>query len=273
MTDDELKARMSDYDWYHMVPVTDTITTPGIKAYTVQVEQPLRIMKTLDLRDKRVLDIGCRDGLFSFLAERMDAGEIIGVDNNLSVGAVELLIPYLNSKVRMVEMNVVNLTPETFGTFDFIVFTGILYHLRYPIWSLNVVSQLLRPGGQVLIETGMLYDDNRHAFLYCPFGPDQPYDHTSVTFFNVPGLQQTLYSLGIEVEHWELLNSPLQDVRTKAQRISDILQSKPETPKVGRGTFLGRRMAEVPDPEASAIWNGVFRFDWQSAKEANQELS
>jgi SAM-dependent methyltransferase len=256
-----------------MIQVTDTITTPGIPAYTVQVQQPLRIMRSLDLKGKRVLDIGCRDGLFSFLAEQMGAEEVIGIDSNLSLGATELLIPYFGSRVKMVEMNVVDLTPETFGTFDFIVFTGILYHLRYPMWSLNVVSRLLVPGGRVLIETGMLYDDEQHALLYCPFGPEQPYDHTSVTFFNRKGLTDTLYSLGIEIEQWELLNSPVQDLRSKLRKMLDVLQSKPQRVNVGRGTFLARRLPEVPDPEAYAIWNGIYRFSWQSARDANPQPS
>ena len=35
---------------------------------------------------------GCRDGLFSFYAEKRNAAEVIAIDNSLSSGAVEVLI-------------------------------------------------------------------------------------------------------------------------------------------------------------------------------------
>jgi tRNA (mo5U34)-methyltransferase len=43
------------------------------------------------VRGKRVIDIGCRDGMFSFEAERMGAAEVTGIDNDLSTAAVEFL--------------------------------------------------------------------------------------------------------------------------------------------------------------------------------------
>jgi tRNA (mo5U34)-methyltransferase len=98
----------------------------------------LKYVRSLDLRGKRVLDIGCRDGLFSFAAESMGAIDVIGIDNDLSRGATELLIPYFNSKVRMHQMNLYDLTPERFGTFDVVIFPGVLYHLRYPFWGLRL---------------------------------------------------------------------------------------------------------------------------------------
>jgi hypothetical protein len=58
-----------------------------------------------DLAGKRVLDIGCRDGLFSFEAEKMGAQEVLGIDNDLSPGATEFLIPWFQSKVRMQAVN------------------------------------------------------------------------------------------------------------------------------------------------------------------------
>lgn len=88
----------------------------------------------VDFSHKKVLDIGCRDGLFSFEAERRGAKEIIGIDNDISLGAKEFLIPYFNSKMQMHELNVYDLSPEIFGKFDVILCFGVLYHLRYPFW-------------------------------------------------------------------------------------------------------------------------------------------
>ncbi|MSO30732.1 MAG: hypothetical protein EXQ48_07300 [Acidobacteria bacterium] len=50
---------------------------------------------------KRALDVCCRDGLLSFEAERLASSEVIGIDNDLSLAAVEFLIAFFNSRVRI----------------------------------------------------------------------------------------------------------------------------------------------------------------------------
>jgi 2-polyprenyl-3-methyl-5-hydroxy-6-metoxy-1,4-benzoquinol methylase len=93
-----------------------------VAAHVPGQQKTLRALKKIDFAGKRVLDVGCRDGLFSFEAERRGAAEVIGFDNDLSAGAIELLIPYFGSKVRMERMNLLDLKPDTFGTFDVVIF-------------------------------------------------------------------------------------------------------------------------------------------------------
>jgi SAM-dependent methyltransferase len=195
-----IRRQMVKYTFYHTVRLTDTLQTPGWEAITPVVGKTLEALRTLDLRGKRVLDFGCRDGLCCFEAEKLGAAEVIGIDNDLSRGAVEFLIPFFQSRVRMVELNVYDLTPQHFGTFDVIVFSGVLYHLRYPFWGLRRLKDVLRDGGALVLETATLEDDNRHALLYCPVGDESPYEPTSCTFFNLKGLRDSLHSLGLEVQ-------------------------------------------------------------------------
>src|SRR4051812_12149985 len=101
MNADELRRRLGDYAFYHTIRLTEDIATPGWPVVVPIVNMTLRAMEAVDFRGKRVLDVGCRDGLFCFEAERRGAREILGVDNYLSPGAVELLIPFLRSRVEM----------------------------------------------------------------------------------------------------------------------------------------------------------------------------
>ena len=128
-------------------PLTPTLKTPGVERHVSGQQKVLRALRGLDFKGKRVLDIGCRDGLYSFEAEKGGAREIIGIDNNLSRGAVELIIPWLGSKVRIVEMNLLALSPASFGGFDIVIFAGVLYHLQFPFQGLDVLSDVLLPGG------------------------------------------------------------------------------------------------------------------------------
>lgn len=97
----EIIEKIQNYQWYHTIELTPSIRTPGNDVYLNIQEVPLQVLRMLELEDGRVLDIGCRDGRFCFEAEKLGAKEVIGIDNDLSKGAVEFLIPYFESKVKM----------------------------------------------------------------------------------------------------------------------------------------------------------------------------
>jgi 2-polyprenyl-3-methyl-5-hydroxy-6-metoxy-1,4-benzoquinol methylase len=205
MRDEELQQRISQYKWYHIIKLTDEVSTPGDSFHLRVQDLFMKHLESIDLQGKRVLDIGCRDGLFSFAAERLGAAEVIAVDNDLSKGAVELLIPFFGSKVKMHEMNLYDLDPSSFGLFDVVLLPGVLYHLRYPFWGLRVIRSVLRDDGHLLIDTPLWEGERHNAILFCPVGSDSPYDGSSCTFFNVKGIVDTLSSMGFETVTMESL--------------------------------------------------------------------
>tara|TARA_Y100000034_G_scaffold129627_1_gene186441 strand:- start:55 stop:900 length:846 start_codon:yes stop_codon:yes gene_type:complete len=205
-TELDLNNQISKYEFYHTIQLTESISTNGVEFVYDLTRMVLDSMKNIDFEDKRVLDIGCRDGLFSFEAEKLGASEVIGIDNNISKGAVEFLIPFFKSNVKMYEENLFNLTPELYGLFDIVLFPGTLYHLRYPFWALKIVRNILKPDGIILLETAISYDHSNHSMLYCPVKNDSPYDPTSVSFFNEKGIIDTLNSMGFVIELIDHLN-------------------------------------------------------------------
>lgn len=64
-------------NWYHTVEIGSGLITPGI-CNTAQLLSLLDFPK--DFSGKRVLDLGARDGFFSFEAEKRGAKEIIALD-------------------------------------------------------------------------------------------------------------------------------------------------------------------------------------------------
>jgi len=205
-TELDINNQISKYEFYHSIQLTESISTNGVEFVYDLTRMVLDSMKNIDFEDKRVIDIGCRDGLFSFEAEKLGASEVIGIDNNISKGAVEFLIPFFKSNVKMYEENLFNLTPELYGLFDIVMFPGTLYHLRYPFWALKTVRNILKPEGVILLETAISYDQSKHAMLYCPVKEESPYDPTSVSFFNEKGIIDTLNSLGFNIESINHLN-------------------------------------------------------------------
>jgi SAM-dependent methyltransferase len=225
------------------------------------VQNVLRSLQDFDFRNKRVLDVGCRDGLFCFEAERRGAREVIGIDNDLSPAATEFLIPYFQSKVRMAEMNLYELTPETFGKFDVVLFPGVLYHLRYPVWGLKRLQRVLHPGGTLLVETAILVDENKHALLFCPVGDESPYEPSSCTYFNVKGLVDTLKSLGFAVQNISHQSLTHWRPQTWIGRILKALHlPRPKELVITRSSFLCEFKPELINPHLSWYWDGTHQF-------------
>ena len=75
MTEAEILQSLAKYDFYHTIRLTDRISTPGWKVVEPLVEMTLRNLRTLDLRGKKVLDIGCRDGTASLF--EMPSGRLL----------------------------------------------------------------------------------------------------------------------------------------------------------------------------------------------------
>lgn len=115
MDENQLRDELKKSQFFHIIKLTDNLSTPG-DADAVPIQNvALKALRSIDVKNKRILDIGCRDGLFSFEAEKLGAQEVIGIDNDLSLGAVNVLIPHFNSNVKMYELNVNDLTPKLLG--------------------------------------------------------------------------------------------------------------------------------------------------------------
>ncbi len=89
-----------------------------------------------DLRGRRVLDVGAFDGGLSFACERRGADEVVALDV-VKHETFAFAHTALESKVRFEAGNAYDLDPARLGTFDLVIFAGVLYHLRYPLLGLD----------------------------------------------------------------------------------------------------------------------------------------
>jgi SAM-dependent methyltransferase len=258
----EVIRRFPDYGFYHTIELAPGVSTPGWPVILPLIELTRRAVRSLDLRGKRVLDIGCRDGLFAFEAERLGAAEVVAIDSDLSPAAIELLIPFLRSNVHMREMNLLDLTPSTFGLFDVVMMPGVLYHLRYPFWALKIIRDLLRDGGHLVLETAILIDDNRHAMLHCPVGSESPYEPTSCTFYNRKGLVDTLDSLGLTVQSFEYVSNSAAAVGRPVgmEPVRRATTAANEPMAIDRATLLCQSLSATTDPRVTRYWHGTHRY-------------
>ncbi|WP_242916834.1 TIGR04290 family methyltransferase [Pontibacter liquoris] len=98
-----------------------------------------------DLTGWKVLDIGCNAGFYSIeLAKR--GAQVLGIDvdpHYLRQAAWAAKQFGLEDKIELRQMQVYDLA-RLDEQFDLIWYMGVLYHLRYPLLSLDILSQKVR---------------------------------------------------------------------------------------------------------------------------------
>lgn len=197
-----LKAIAAAYECYHPIELVPGFFLPAPE-HRRELHCVLKTLERLVEPGASVLDIGCRDGWVTAEARRLGASRMVAVDNDYSAVFDDIVRPWY--ELDSVDYRIENyLDMAESESFDVVVFAGVLYHLRYPMYGLKKVKNLTRPGGRVLLETAFTTEFEPYPVLFCPIGDESPYEPSSVTFFNRTGLRDTIMSLGMTVESVEI---------------------------------------------------------------------
>lgn len=154
--------------WRHRIDVGDGIVTPGREDSSRELQ---RLAVDGDLSGKRVLDIGCSDGYFSFACEQRGA-QVTAIDNFSSspdfdgINGFTIAAELLGSSATLIDMSVYDID-QLEGSFDVILMVNVLYHLRHPALALDKIFAGLAPGGKLHLKTYFHQD-----FRFGPLGFD-----------------------------------------------------------------------------------------------------
>lgn len=168
----ELKKELASIRWRHRMDLGNGIITPG-------VDDPAQRLRRMhlpeDLSGMTVLDVGACDGFFSFEAERRRASRVVALDKFYwgvpgwrTNAGFDLARKALDSKVEDREMDVMDISPDTVGTYDVVLFIGVLYHMRHPLLALERVASVTRH--LLVLETAI--DDDWSSRPSMVFYPD-----------------------------------------------------------------------------------------------------
>jgi len=152
--------------WYHKIELPYGIITPGWAPISPQA------YKIPDkLTGKRILDIGAWDGYWTFEALRRGAREVVAIDtfsdylgllNQSDRRAWETFdlcrsaLGYSEDRCIRKEMSVYDINEKNLGTFDIVFFFGTIYHLRYPLLALDIISAICEE--RLYVESAILDD-------------------------------------------------------------------------------------------------------------------
>ena len=141
----ELQRAVDAIRWVHRIDLGQGVITPG-EWNTPEMLPRLHLPENLS--GQTVLDVGCWDGFYSFAAERLGAQRVLATDSFVwQCGHKEgflLARQALNSKVEDIDIDVLDLAPERIGTFDVVLFLGVLYHMKHPMLALEKVASVTK---------------------------------------------------------------------------------------------------------------------------------
>jgi tRNA (mo5U34)-methyltransferase len=182
MSPDEIRRLIAEHGrWWHEIELAPGIVTPGDDSNRMKLPILDALGLPRDLRGKRALDIGTSDGYFAFELERRGA-TVVAIDfvpETYTGFATARTILGSQAEYRM--DNVYNLTPESYGAFDVVLFLGVLYHLRKPLAALDAIRSVMREGAQLFVGT-MLIDE----YFLLPDGSTTTLDAVNPLLKNVP---------------------------------------------------------------------------------------
>ncbi|HSL23697.1 MAG TPA: DUF1698 domain-containing protein [Vicinamibacterales bacterium] len=198
-----LREKAEAIRWYHTIDLGQGVVTRGTDNTAFRLA---RIDLPSTLAGRTVLDIGAWDGYFSFEAERRGAARVVAADyyawHGLGWGTgkgkagFELARTALGSRVEDADIDVMDLSPERVGTFDVVLFLGVLYHLRHPLLALERVASVARD--LLILETVVdMVGFGRPAMA---FYPDRELNNDPTNWWgpNVPAVEGMLHTVGFD---------------------------------------------------------------------------
>ena len=107
------------------------------------------------LQNRLILDVGCGNGYHCFRMFGAGAKRVIGIDPSPKFVFQFQAIKNFAGKSLPIDVLPIGIEemPLKLGAFDTVFSMGILYHRRSPMDHLRELRELLRPGGQLVLET------------------------------------------------------------------------------------------------------------------------
>jgi 2-polyprenyl-3-methyl-5-hydroxy-6-metoxy-1,4-benzoquinol methylase len=112
-----------------------------------------KLGKYTSIKGKRFLDVGCAYGGFLVAFAEQGASEVVGIDIDeklLKLGCAN--VSDHNIEAKIIKQDLLNDDlPNLIGTFDIITCNDVIEHVNDPIHAILNISNLLRPGGILLM--------------------------------------------------------------------------------------------------------------------------
>lgn len=162
--------------WFHNMELDGVMTAPDhfLGDYPRCKWERFAHAIAQDLSGKTVLDIGCNAGFHAIQMKRRGAERVLAIDSEERyLDQARLAAEILRADIEFRQLSVYDVA-EIGETFDVVLFMGVLYHLRYPLYALDLLREhVVR---DLLVFQTML----RGVDDIAPVASDYPFSRTDV---------------------------------------------------------------------------------------------
>lgn len=244
----KLQEQVDSMTWMHSIDLGNGLKSKG--KWGDHTKAIWNAVDKVDFRGKKVLDIGCCDGLWSFEAEKRGAREIYAIDDLSQRSFVgtrnsaehvtyrkpdptfQFASSLLRSKAKYFpDVSVYDLKEKLAANdFDVVIFCGVYYHLRHPLLALSKIRSIMKTGATIIVE-GVAITNEPKCFAEYYYGerfiPDDP---TCWWVPTVPCLKQWVEGSFFKVlsEENSVTLPPTTKTRDLKNRINTFLGKEPE---------------------------------------------
>jgi tRNA (mo5U34)-methyltransferase len=242
------QTQIDQLKWFHDFDFPDGLTarsadTEGAVFHSLLWSFIRGKMETVDFANKTVIDVGCWDGYFSFLAEELGARSVLAVDDfsqNWGTPACFRLAKELKKSnvTLMPDVSVYELSRRVQQTFDIVLFLGVYYHLHSPFTAFAQVRSVCHKDSLVIIEGECMRNDDE---AFARFHLDNP--HTSAFVPTTRLLREMLHACYLRSGTRAFLGD--EDIAERLKRVPDsrLLKLAAQAVKAKAGSKLPK--AEV----------------------------
>ena len=230
-------------DWFQNLDLDGVPTAPNhfLGNYPAHKWRPLAAALPARLDGASVLDIGCNAGFYAFECKKRGAARVLGVDADPRyLAQARFAASVLDLAVEFRHLSVYEVG-QLGEQFDYVLFLGLFYHLRYPLYALDLVVTCVR---QRLVFQSML----RGAELAPGAAPAADYDFWDGAPFAQPGFP-SLYFIeqryAGDPTNWWVPNRAAVEGMLRSAGLSIEAHPEPETwicrPAAAAGASIWRR--------------------------------
>jgi tRNA (mo5U34)-methyltransferase len=141
---DDLAARVRALGpWFHNMTLGGVQTAPEhfLGDYPAIKWRTFAHIVPEDLSGRTVLDIGCNAGFYAIEMKRRGAERVVGVDSDPRyLAQARLAAETAGLEIELRELSVYEVA-RLGERFDFVLFMGVLYHLRHPLLALDRIRE------------------------------------------------------------------------------------------------------------------------------------
>jgi tRNA (mo5U34)-methyltransferase len=145
------QAELADHiaglgEWFHNINLHGLQTAPNhfLGDFPRVKWKEIASIFPQDLTGASVLDVGCNGGFYSIEMKKRGATRVLGVDvDDRYLNQARFAADVLALDIEFEKRSVYDVDRIP-GQFDYVLFMGLFYHLRYPLYALDKVIKKVR---------------------------------------------------------------------------------------------------------------------------------